>query len=138
MVLKKIFNFINIFKLKKKFINNIILKGNKILNEKFFKYLVKQIIESNVKSSFKLFQLITNYLSFIFKYNIKITKKLFNFKFLFFLKKKVLFSLKFLISKIKHNNNLNLLNNLNSFLLFKKQSYIKIFEFKRLLFFYRW
>lgn len=118
-------------------INNILINGKMVSSEKLLKYLVKEFIKTNLKPIYKLFKLLISYLSFIFRFNITNSQYL-NYKFLLVLEYRTLFGLKFLLSNIKSRIKQNLLLNINKLLVQKKLIYIKIFEYKKLLVFYRW
>jgi hypothetical protein len=118
-------------------INNILINGKMVSSEKLLKYLVKEFIKTNLKPIYKLFKLLISYLSFIFRFNITNSQHL-NYKFLLVLEYRTLFGLKFLLSNIKSRIKQNLLLNINKLLVQKKLIYIKIFEYKKLLVFYRW
>lgn len=123
-------------KLRKKFIKNVLLNGNITTTEKLYKCLVKQLLKNSLKSYLKLFQLFVSHLSYLVKFNIK--AKYLNYKSLFLLSCKISFSLKSLKSQIMFRNQFNLQENINNLLSIKKQLYYKIFDFKKLLLFYRW
>jgi hypothetical protein len=115
------------------------IKGKKHTIEKTFKIIVKKLNKYKLKSFSKLLQLFISFLSFIFKPFIKLKNNKFNTDFLYLLKNKISYGLKFLISKINNkNNNLNFIFYFNNLLTQKKLIYTSIFKIKNLLFFYRW
>lgn len=122
--------------LRKKFIKNILLNGKKTITENLFKYLVKQLLKSYLKSYYKVFQLFINHLSYLVKFNIKV--KQLNYKSLFLLNCKFSFSLKLLTNKIMFHNRFSLIENINNLLVIKKELHHKIFDYKKLLLYYRW
>lgn len=123
-------------KIRKKFIKNVLLNGNITVTEKLYKYLVKQLLRNSFKTYLKLFQLFVNHLSHLVKFNVK--AKHLNYKSLFLLSCKISFSLKSLKSQIMFRNQFNLKENINNLLFIKKQIYYNIFDYKKLLLFYRW
>lgn len=115
----------------------MLINGKMVSSERLLKYLVKEFIKTNLKPIYKLLKLLISYLSFIFRFNIINSQQL-NYKFLLVLEYRTLFGLKFLLSNIKLGIKQNLLLNINKLLVQKKLIYMKVFEYKKLLVFYRW
>jgi hypothetical protein len=109
------------------FINSVLHSGKSILSEKLLKFLIKCLVKANLKYSYILLKLFSSSLSSI----LKLKPKKQDNKLVNVLNYNLCFSFKFLINNI-------LLNNINKFLIEKEQIYSKLFDYTRLLSFYRW
>jgi hypothetical protein len=127
-----------VFKVIKVFTNSILISGKTLSSERLLKFLIKCLLKAKVKSSYKLFKLLSSYISSTINLTLKsqeLSNKLassFNYN--------LCFSFKSLVNNTKLNNKYisSVLFNINKLIIIRKEVYTKLFEYNRVLLFYRW
>lgn len=109
------------YSLKKLFINNFNFKSKHYLSEKFYKNMFKIFNKKYLKYFLKYFYIYINNILTIFNIN-KINVNFYSFKI------RASIFIKYFIKN----------NNLNFSVIKKKSTHIDIFNYKKLLLFYRW